>query len=112
MIGGMALLAALALGGGSSGAAPSCFGKAPTIVGGPGDDHLGGTDFDDVIYLGDGDDVVDAHEGNDYVCGGGGADELHGGDGSDQLRRRRGSRLRRRAARAQRHHDRGRRPPT
>jgi Ca2+-binding RTX toxin-like protein len=59
----------------------SCFGKAVTISGTSGSDHIDATDGDDVIFAGGGNDDVQGREGSDRVCGGGGNDELHGGEG-------------------------------
>ena len=80
----VALLAMLAAPG-SSDAANKCFGHTPTIVGGPGNNHLDGTPGTDVIASGGGNDVVDSHEGDDFICGGSGNDELHGGDQGDKI---------------------------
>jgi hypothetical protein len=64
---------------------PTCFGQPATIVGGPGQDILNGTDGNDVIVgLGD-DDIIRGKKGNDLICGGPGNDELYGGSGRDKI---------------------------
>lgn len=56
---------------------PSCFGHRATIVGINGDDHLQGTDANDVIVGKGGKDTIDhLHHGTDYVCGNGGNDNI------------------------------------
>jgi Ca2+-binding RTX toxin-like protein len=66
-------------------AAPSCEGRAATIVGTAGDDEIRGTNGPDVIVARGGDDSVEARGGDDIVCGGGGSDSLRGGRGDDDL---------------------------
>lgn len=73
----------------------SCFGKAPTIVGTPGDDILLGTDGPDVIAGLGGSDFIFGGAGQDSICGGRGDDgsylpsrgvgELNGGFGVDKI---------------------------
>jgi hypothetical protein len=79
---------------GASGA-PSCKGKAATVVGSAGGSPLVGTPGRDVIVGFDGDDEVRAKGGRDLICVAGGADEVRGGgradtvvggDGDDELR--------------------------
>ena len=64
------------------------------ILGGDGDDTIGGTAGNDVINAGIGDDLVNAGGGNDNVAAGdgddtvngeGGKDRIHGDDGMDRL---------------------------
>jgi Ca2+-binding RTX toxin-like protein len=88
----LTMMSALALAGGvlvvvppAQAAAPTCQGRAATIVGTAGDDHITGTPRADVIVARAGDDVVRAGNGNDLVCGGDGADTLRGGPGADGL---------------------------
>lgn len=64
-------------------AASECDGKAPTIVGTEGEDHIVGTPFDDVIDAGGGDDRIEAGAGNDTICAGRGGDVVEAGDGGD-----------------------------
>ncbi len=71
-------------------AAVTCDGRAATLVGGPGDDHLVGTPGPDVIAGLAGDDTIDGRGGDDLVCGGDGADFLVGGPGDDRLLGQRG----------------------
>lgn len=76
---------------------------ATTILGGAGNDHLGGTigadtidggagsdriygdTGDDVLTGGDGDDQLNGNAGDDTVDGGSGDDAIIGGDGNDDL---------------------------
>ncbi len=103
---------------GSAGAqAPTCFGRAATIVARPGvvtygtsgadvivgtwgPDVIrghGGADYicalggDDVVYAGYGSDTVDLGPGRDIARGGPGRDLLYGGSGSDLIRGRGGA---------------------
>ena len=58
----------------------------PSIVlGGPGNDTLGGTDRDDVVNGEDGSDKISSGGGNDTVTGGAGDDAIDGADGNDVL---------------------------
>ena len=67
-------------------AAPTCFGRAATIVGTIGDDDpLPGTSGDDVIVGRGGNDVIQGRGGDDRICGNGGVDTLQGGRGEDRL---------------------------
>ena len=67
-------------------AAPTCLGRAATIVGTTGDDDpLPGTSGDDVIVGRGGNDVIQGRGGNDRICGNGGVDTLQGGRGDDRL---------------------------
>jgi Ca2+-binding RTX toxin-like protein len=94
---------------GPSGKSIMCKGKAPTILGTPGDDTLTGTPGRDVIngragndrILGlggndllcgrNGDDVIKAGSGNDFVLGGLDKDQISGGTGNDSLGGRNGN---------------------
>ncbi|KAA1427164.1 hypothetical protein [Nocardioides antri] len=67
-------------------AAPTCHGRAATIVGTAGDDQITGTDQPDVIVTRGGDDHVTARGGRDVICLGGGADVADGGAGNDFVR--------------------------
>lgn len=51
-------------------AAPTCFGKTPTLVGTSGDDRLEGTDRPDVIVGLGGTDEIWGRGGDDLICGG------------------------------------------
>ncbi|HEY7069386.1 MAG TPA: S8 family serine peptidase, partial [Acidimicrobiales bacterium] len=62
-----------------------CNGKAPTIVGGPGDDALTGTAGPDVIVDLGGTDSVRSRGGDDTICLGGGDDTVDAGDGADWI---------------------------
>ena len=64
---------------------PLCDGKAATIVGSEGVDHIAGTPGADVIVGLGGRDRIDGAGGDDRVCGGGDADVLRGGAGDDRL---------------------------
>ena len=63
----------------------TCDGKAVTIPGTPGDDHLVGTPGPDVIAGGDGDDTIEGGGGDDTICGDAGYDTIEGGPGNDTL---------------------------
>lgn len=75
---------------------PECFGHAATILGGPSDDHIVGTDDKDVIVTAAGNDLVTHLRRGDRVCTGGGGDlvmdsahltvQLDLGRGGDQTR--------------------------
>ena len=80
--------------------APTCFGKAATIVGTEGDDTLYGTTGTDVFAALDGTDTVRGWQEDpdatwpypptlpdemDYICGGSNADEGGGGDPDENL---------------------------
>jgi hypothetical protein len=71
-------------------AAPSCRGRAATIVGTAGPDGLAGTRRADVIVGRGGADHIDGHGGNDVICGDGGKDHIAGHRGSDRLHGGRG----------------------
>ena len=60
-----------------------CDGKPATIVNGPRDGDVGGTDQADVIVAGGGDDFIGAGPGRDRVCAGPGNDIVYGGEGGD-----------------------------
>jgi hypothetical protein len=64
---------------------PRCFGRYPTIVGGPAADKLKGTRFADVIVGVGGADKIRGRGGKDRICGGKGRDTLVGGKGRDRL---------------------------
>ena len=63
----------------------TCGGKAVTIAGTAGNDHLVGTPGPDVISGGPGDDTIEGGAGNDTICGGDGYDTIEGGPGDDNL---------------------------
>jgi hypothetical protein len=69
----------------------NCLGRAATVFGTFGDDHLVGTPGNDVIVAGDGNDTVDGGGGNDLICGGRGDDRVNGGVGRDRVLGGRGS---------------------
>jgi hypothetical protein len=62
-----------------------CKGKAVTLRGTLGDDHLRGTGKADVIVTGEGNDIVAGRSGDDVICAGSGNDQLKGNAGSDLL---------------------------
>jgi Ca2+-binding RTX toxin-like protein len=64
---------------------PSCFGRAPTIVGTEAADSLVGTPEADVIVGLGGNDRIEGRGGNDYVCSGAGDDIVYGGSGNDHI---------------------------
>ena len=66
-------------------APPTCFGRAPTIVGTHGDDTISGTDDTDVIAGLSGDDILRGESLDDFVCGNSGGDTLYGDRGNDRL---------------------------
>jgi Ca2+-binding RTX toxin-like protein len=60
--------------------------KPLILVGGLGDDTLGGARGDDQLYGGDGSDVLEGRQGNDKLSGGRGVDTVRGDTGNDVLR--------------------------
>lgn len=66
-------------------AAPTCFGRAATIVGTGDADDLVGTAASDVIVGRGGDDRIVGRGGPDYICAGGGNDAVSGGGGNDRM---------------------------
>ena len=92
------LLRAFSLSTGPAQAAPTCGGKAPTIVGTRGNDTLRGTPGDDVISGLGGNARLLGRGGHDILCGGKGYDELRSGPGaaSHVWRRRPGPHVRHR----------------
>ena len=66
-------------------AAPTCKGRAVTILGTDGPDHLRGTNKRDVILALGGDDRIEGRGGNDVICGGSGRDLIKGGSGADKI---------------------------
>jgi Ca2+-binding RTX toxin-like protein len=77
-----------------SGLGDSVATDVENIVGGSGDDTLGGSSGpnsisggpgNDTLQGGGGDDVLDGQDGNDTVQGDSGADQVHGGPGDDAL---------------------------
>jgi acid phosphatase type 7 len=62
-----------------------CFGKAPTIIGTPGNDRLRGTDKPDVIMGLGGNDTIVGLGGGDRICGGAGKDRIYAGAGFDLI---------------------------
>ena len=65
--------------------APTCRGRAATIVGTSFDDELLGTPRRDVIVGLGGADLIRARGGDDLICGGDDHDEVHGGNGDDRV---------------------------
>jgi subtilisin-like proprotein convertase family protein len=65
-------------------AAPTCDGRAATIVGTSGPDTLIGTSSADVIVGLGGDDTIRAGAGDDVICAGDGFDLIEGGPGNDR----------------------------
>jgi Ca2+-binding RTX toxin-like protein len=66
-------------------AKPTCKGRAVTILGTDGADHLRGTNHKDVILALGGDDRIDGRGGGDVICGGSGRDLIRGGPGADKI---------------------------
>jgi Ca2+-binding RTX toxin-like protein len=66
-------------------AAPTCFGRAATILGTPGADVLRGTPGADIIVGSGGNDTIRGLGGEDRICGDDGADVLAGGSGGDRI---------------------------
>lgn len=73
----------------ASAAAPTCDGRAATVVAAPPSGYPApwtlGTEGDDVIVGTDGWDRIDGLGGNDVICGLDGSDHLLGGAGNDRL---------------------------
>lgn len=78
LLAGISIVAALMAATPAAVAAPTCFGKAATIVGTPGKETIKGTNGPDVIVGLGGDDTILARGGKDRVCGNGGDDYLDG----------------------------------
>lgn len=57
----------------------------PQVDGGPGNDHITGSDKADRLHGGEGDDTIDAGDGNDIVTGNGGSDAIDGGRDADKI---------------------------
>jgi Ca2+-binding RTX toxin-like protein len=57
----------------------------PLVDGGPGNDHLTGSDQADRLHGGDGDDTIAAGDGDDIVTGNAGSDAIDGGRGADRM---------------------------
>jgi Ca2+-binding RTX toxin-like protein len=66
-------------------AAPTCDGRAATLVGTSGPDRLTGTSGGDVIVGLGGHDVIHGAGGSDIICGGSGHDRIDDGSGDDWL---------------------------
>jgi Ca2+-binding RTX toxin-like protein len=66
-------------------AAPTCLGRAATIVGTGGADALFGTARADVIFGGQGNDEIRGRGGEDRICGAAGSDEMIGNKGNDRM---------------------------
>jgi Ca2+-binding RTX toxin-like protein len=64
---------------------PQCNGKFATIIGGPGNTTINGTNGDDVIVDLDGNNKVNGKDGDDTICTGPGKDKITGGDGNDWI---------------------------
>jgi hypothetical protein len=60
-------------------------GIAFTVHGGPGDDAIYGSQYNDLLYGDEGNDTVDGRPGDDVIYGGAGNDNLQGGDGNDAI---------------------------
>ncbi|MGH2939618.1 MAG: calcium-binding protein [Solirubrobacterales bacterium] len=78
-----ALATLLAIGAREAGAAPTCQGKAATIVSDAA--TITGTKAPDVIVAGDGDNTIHGEGGNDTICAGGGNDTIYGERGVDKI---------------------------
>jgi Ca2+-binding RTX toxin-like protein len=78
-----ALAALFAVGVREAGAAPTCQGKAATIVSDAA--MITGTKAPDVIVAGDGDNTIHGEGGNDVICAGGGNDTVYGERGVDEI---------------------------
>jgi Ca2+-binding RTX toxin-like protein len=57
----------------------------PQVDGGPGNDHITGSDRADRLSGGDGDDTIEAGDGNDIVTGNAGSDAIDGGRDADKI---------------------------
>lgn len=68
-----------------------CAGRQATIIGGPGNDVLHGTEGSDVIVALSGDDVIYGLGGNDVICAGTGDDLVYAGAGADLVLGSRGA---------------------
>jgi Ca2+-binding RTX toxin-like protein len=72
-------------------AAPTCWGRAVTVWGTPGDDVIHGTSAGEVIHGRGGDDIIYSHNTNetpsgpDFICGGSGTDTLRGSEVDEAL---------------------------
>jgi dipeptidyl aminopeptidase/acylaminoacyl peptidase len=55
------------------------------IFAGPGDAHVRGTAYDDLIVTGPGNDSIDGGAGNDWIEAGAGNDRIVGGSGRDEI---------------------------
>ena len=73
-----------------AGAARTCGGKRPTLIGSTKSDFLAGTPGPDVITTGPGHDQVYGRGGDDVICSGRGDDFVVGGPGDDRLLGERG----------------------
>ncbi len=80
-----ALILALLLAADSQARPPTCFGKAPTIVGTNKAETLSGTSRPDVIVGLGGNDTILGKAGDDRICGGDGKDGISGREGDDRL---------------------------
>jgi Ca2+-binding RTX toxin-like protein len=60
-----------------------CQGVAATLVGGPLNDVINGTNGNDVIVGFAGNDTINGNGGNDRICGDAGDDTINAGDGGD-----------------------------
>ncbi|MBS1893596.1 MAG: hypothetical protein JST59_20030 [Actinobacteria bacterium] len=78
-----ALATLLAVGAREAGAAPTCHGKAATIVSNAA--TITGTKAPDVIVAGNGDNTIHGEGGNDLICAGGGNDTIYGERGVDTI---------------------------
>ncbi len=55
------------------------------VLGGHGNDRIGGSSADNQLYGGPGDDTIGGHGGNDSLFGEAGNDKVHGDDGDDYI---------------------------
>jgi Ca2+-binding RTX toxin-like protein len=78
-----ALVAAFAFGAHDAAAAPTCQGKAATIVSNAA--TITGTKAPDVIVAGPGNNTIHGEGGNDLICAGAGDDTIYGERGNDEI---------------------------
>lgn len=71
--------------------APTCMGRAATIVGGPNRTRIVGTPGDDVIVTRNRGVKILGRGGNDIICGSAGRDTIRGGAGRDRIAGRGGN---------------------
>jgi Ca2+-binding RTX toxin-like protein len=86
LVGGLVLLAPMAMITAAEAATPRCMGRRATIVGTRGSDRIRGTARADVIVAKGGNDEIEGRGGNDRICAGKGRDQVTGGGGNDRIK--------------------------